>query len=883
MKNRIIALILVVVMSLLALCSCGSYDFADEDITYASFDYEAFKNALAKIEIEDGDFTTDEATRLKIAAAKVYNAVVDKMIAETKEEDRNTTMSGDAALTGGDVLYFVYYATLGEQVFFGSQMNMTTLTSSSDKANHVVRLDNYYNEKTNTFAYLIQQEVLKMIENGEDLHAYSTKTKAELEADFVEAWEAENGGKTYAEVEAGYKEFWKKEYQLSHDGAEPTETQIEEAFTAFKNEYAAAKKAAIKVQAGKTYYVSYTRKYETPKKDADGNIMYEDEAKTIIIYETITEKVAYEALTLSATHLLYNTLLNPDATACVGDTAFAAFIKAEGEGENRTVTTSSTFTVTDPSADTSVVKGGVYTYSSFAIKWLVEEAIPAFTIKYTPYATKDFTTTDAEGKETVKEKLTTPDSLNVDGNKVDLVGKELTYYVFPVYAIDTPTTSEITVEDILYYIYSSKLTVSSFEVLGEEYKLGDDTVESLLKEISMIFDTKSTVEGNTYYKENGALYELNKKYNDAVTAGGSKPTDAQQKTIDEAKDALTKAQNELLKAAITKLVALKNGEKTLGDEIYKYNGGEDVTKVITGEYYENTYHSLKESYDSDIIKKVQTAVWDLINTMVTVDVANIPADLIKDYVDHLYESYEYDFYKGNYVDPNSSSSSSSSSTTTNYDKFEGSFDAYLNEVVIGIKSTGKVDKNALNDALKTEAVKYLTPIIKIFVVAKACEADALAVYGTYVQQDIDGGAYNVDKEYYDELYADDAKKAEKKYNEAVKNAEENKKSSLEEAKTFLINDAFMKNYKKEVGRVNYNSVIDGYGEINVRTGFQFNKLFYYLTSTNIQLNEHGDHTETKYVVRESDGKTYLDFRTISYSIKVEAPEVETEGGAADAQ
>ncbi len=875
MKNRIIALILVVVMSLLALCSCGSYDFADEDITYASFDYAAFKEALAKIEIEDGEFTTDEATRLKIAAAKIYNAVVDKMIAETKEEDRNTTMSGDAALTGGDVLYFVYYATLGEQVFFGSQMNVTTLTSSSDKANHVVRLDNHYNEKTNIFAYLIQQEVLKMIENGEDLHAYSTKTKAELEADFVEAWEAAHEGKTYAEVEAGYKESWKNEYKENNDGAEPTETQIEEAFTAFKNEYADAKKAATKVQAGKTYYVSYTRKYETPKKDADGNIMYEDEEKTVIIYETITEKAAYEAITLDETNPLHALLLHEKATACVGDTAFAAFIKAEGEGDNETITTKSTFTVTDPSADTSVVKDGVYTYSSFAIKWLVEETGAPIIIEHTPYLTKDYTTTDAEGKETVKEKLTTPDSLNVDGNKVDLVGQKLTYYVFPVYAIDTPTTSEITVEDILYYIYSSKLTASSFKVLGEEYKLGDDTVESLLKEISMIFDTKSTVEGNTYYKEGGALYQLNKTYNDAVTAGGSKPTDKQQDAIDTAKEALTKAQNELLKAAITKLVALKNGEKTLGDEIYKYNGGEDVSKVITGEYYENTYHSLKESYDSDIIKKVQTAVWDLIDTMVTVDVANIPADLIKDYMDHLYESYEYDFYKGKYVDPNSSSSSSSS-TTTNYDKFEGSFDAYLNEVVIGIKSTNKVDKTALNDALKTEAVKYLTPIIKIFVVAKACNNDALAVYESYVQQDIAGGAYNVDREYYDELYADDAKKAEKKYNEAVKNAEENKKNSLEEAKTFLINDAFMKNYKKEVGRVNYNSVIDSYGEINVRTGFQFNKLFYYLTSTNIQLNEHGDHTETVY----KDGK--LDFRTISYSIKVEAPEVETEGGA-DAQ
>ena len=237
MKNRIIALILVVVMSLLALCSCGSYDFADEDITYASFDYAAFKDALAKIEIEDGEFTTDEATRLKIAAAKVYNAVVDKMIAETKEEDRNTTMSGDAALTGGDVLYFVYYATLGEQVFFGSQMNVTTLTSSSDKANHVVRLDNHYDEKTNTFAYLIQQEVLKMIENGEDLHAYSTKTKAQLEADFVEAWEAAHEGKTYAEVKELFPEtcalLKTEKWRVRYDGGESYEEMHRRVTAAF--------------------------------------------------------------------------------------------------------------------------------------------------------------------------------------------------------------------------------------------------------------------------------------------------------------------------------------------------------------------------------------------------------------------------------------------------------------------------------------------------------------------------------------------------------------------------------------------------------------------------------------------------------------------------
>ena len=57
--------------------------------------------------------------------------------------------------------------------------------------------------------------------------------------------------------------------------------------------------------------------------------------------------------------------------------------------------------------------------------------------------------------------------------------------------------------------------------------------------------------------------------------------------------------------------------------------------------------------------------------------------------------------------------------------------------------------------------------------------------------------------------------------------------------------------------------LESYGEINLRAAFQFNRLFYYLTSTNVLLNEDGDHTEVKYV----DG--LLDFRRVSYTIKAD--------------
>ena len=862
MKNRIIALILVVVMSLLALCSCGSYDFAEETLDYASFDYAAFKDALGKIEIEDGEFTTDEAIRTKLTAAKIYNAVVDKILAAAKEEERNTSLKDDAKLTAGDVLYFVYYATMldenGNEIrFFSNQMDKITLTNS-DKAKHVIRLGDYFDEKDDAFNYKLLEEVLKNIDS---LNPYTISTKSDLEDAFDEQWKADHEGKTYKEVEDGFK----ADYKTKNPDA--TETQVSEAFAAFKKEYTDAKKAATRVEEGKTYYVSYTRKYQTPvyeyeldengkekldengkkivKKDADGNPVVKKDADGNTIYETVTEKAVYQDLVIDNTTALGAVLLNEKAPGYVGDTAFQAYDKMDGE----TVKTSSTFTVVDPTADTKVVKEGKYTYSSFAIKWRVDGGTP-IVINHTPETKKAHTKDDG----TVGTKMEAPSSLYKDGEKIDLVGKSLTYYVFPVYAVDAPAYEEITVNDVLFHIYGSKLTEKSFEALGEDYKNGETLVKDLVKKVAEIFDTKSTT--NDYYKEGGALAALNKAYNDAVTAGGSKPSATQQTAIDDAKEALTDKQNELLKGVIADIVAAKNADgKVLGDVIFKADDKES-------EYYHNNYHSLKEAYDSDITKKVQTKVWELIDEMVKVDLTKLPADLVKDYVDHLYESYEYDFYKGTYQ----SGSSSSTSTVTNYKHYEGNFNKYLIEKLSLTTKTHLV-KDELNKALRAEAEKYLEPIIKIYVVAKACETDALkvvkgkTVLESYVQADIDSGAYDVhEDDYTEELYGD---KAAKKLEEAKKNAEENKKQALEEAKVFIIDDAFMKSYKKEVGSVNYNSAIQTYGEINLRAGFQFNKLFYYLTSTNIALNEDGDHVETVY----KDGK--LDFRTVSYSIIVD--------------
>ena len=769
MKKRIVALILTVVMSLLALSSCTtSFDFVEEDLSaYATFDYEAFKAALAKLEIEDGEFTTDGETRDKIIAATIYNAIADKIVADTDEDERLT----EGTLTEGDVLYFVYYAVdkvdengnpaPDANYFFADQMNKTTLTSA--KATHTLKLDDYLEGEGDEFIRLVAENLAKDVDIKDYIHTILTASDLQTKAE--EALKAEKPDATDAEIKA-------------------------------------AKAEAIKVKVGDIININYTRTYK--KVDAEG------------VETTVTEKASYEFITLDAENPLHKFFLDADAVANVGSTLEAV------TGKNGdTVTKAKKFDVE--------IDGVKYTYSDVKINWKVDGmGAPIASFEYTPYAD-----IEAEKKEVA------PHNLSTSGTTVDLKDKALTYYVFPVYAIDAPSYEEITADHVLYYIYSSKLTEKSFDAFKEEYQNGSDKIADLLADVADIFDTKK--ENNEFYKEGSDIKNLLNAYDKAVKDGGSSPNAAQKETISKAQEALTDAQNELLKGVIAKITAATCGDKKLGDEILK-------------EYYEANEHSLKESYDSDIVKKVQKAVWELINDEEKglVKVTGYPEKLLKDYTDHLYESYEYDFYKGDF-DKDSS----------NYDEY-GTLEKFLDkQLEAELKEVGKGNYTA---ALEIQAKEALEPIIKIYVVAKACEADAVKVMLNYVERDED--LYKIDEEYYKETYGD---KAAEKIKEALEQNKESFESAKKDANKFLIDRAYMDEYKKEVGNAYYDQICDQYGEINIRAAFQFNRLFYYLTSTDYEWNEEEGHTEVKYT---EDGK-FLNFRTVKYTIKVDT-ETETE-------
>ena len=754
MKKRIVALILTVVMSLLALTSCNSgFDFVEENLNdYADFKVEDFKKALEALEIEDGEFTTDDDTRKKIVAATIYNAIADKIVASTDEEDRLTA----GTLGAGDVLYFVYYAVdKNGNTFFANQMNESTITSN--KAEHVLKLDDYLDGKGDEFLKLVAEN---LAEGDLADYVYDMLTSSELQSKAEEALKAEKPAATEAEIKA-------------------------------------AKADAIKVKVGDTISITYTRKY--PK---DGN--------------TVTEKASYEVITLDAANPLHQKFLEEGAVANVGSKLEAV------TGKNGdTVTKDKKFKVT--------IDGVEYEYSDVNIDYKVAskgQAIAVF--DYVKYPKEDDTTT----------KPTTPNNLSKSGTTVDLAGETLTYHVFPVYAIDTPSYEEITAEDILYHIYGKNISEKTFEAFKDEtYKNGDKKLADLLKEVADIFDTKS--EDNDFYKEGENLKNLLDAHTKAVEAGGSNPSTAQKEVITKALEALTDAQNELLKGTIAKIVAATNSK------------GEKLGDAISEEYYEATFHSLKESYDSDIVKKVQKAVWNLILDDEILKVKAYPTELVEEYVELLRESYEYDFYKGDF-DKDSS----------NYDEYKGDFNKFLDaELADELKVAGK---GKYDEALAIQAKEAIDPIIRIYVVAKALNSDAVKAMPGYIDLDEKGGLYKIDEEAYKDTYGD---KAAEKIKEAIEKNKESLANAKEDADKFLIDDAYMKDYKKDIGSAYYKDLCKEYGETNLRAAFQFNRLFYYLTSTNYEWNAEEGHAEIKYV------NGLLDFRTVKYTF---ASENETE-------
>ena len=204
-------------------------------------------------------------------------------------------------------------------------------------------------------------------------------------------------------------------------------------------------------------------------------------------------------------------------------------------------------------------------------------------------------------------------------------------------------------------------------------------------------------------------------------------------------------------------------------------------------------------------------------------------------------------YEGTYDDGNDQTED-----VTNYKHYEGDLDKYL------LDATGaKKASITIEAAIEKEAKEAIGPLLIMYACAKALDADGVSnTVVEYINKDIGAGAYD---EQTDDVKA-----------EAVENA-----------KNFLVTDEVFKAYKKSLGRAAYRNYEAAYGEINIRASLQFNRLFYYLTCTDLENNEEDNKTDIAYTTPAEGEDAKIAFRTIKY-ILVEDDGVEDDDHEAEA-
>lgn len=780
MKKRIIASLLVVVMLVLSLASCGSYDVANDDLSkYTEFDAAKFIAALTdgSIKITDGDFTTDETTRAQKIIDDIYSSIISSLTTKLGYDESIKLTAG--TLGANDVVYFGYYVT--------------------DKDGNVVEYK-YMGTDTNS--------------SSND----STSTKIATLA----------GSIKLPLVDEDYKDV---EQELK----KAIVAAIGEGLTFDEYAYKINSEKGTKAESDDTVVVKYTCTYKVKeeKKNENGETVLGDDGNPVMEEVTKTLTASYETLNLVkdsytdniVNNILVNKLLAENIEATVGT---INTITTEGEGE------SATQKKTAITSFEETVGGITYSFSDVAILWVVEDAgkeLASFTVK--------------------PEKITATDGIKVEvatqhskGDKIAIKkDSELTYHVFPISYVNVP---EITATSIITNVFGTSVKATSLEIFeSEEYKNGDKTVKALVEELVKVQSNDAdTIKAIIVTEEQRAAFAATvkdaMKDKTTVTLSDLKAHyDAKAKVVSDAGSKATTAQKDASKDAQKALNDVKDAKvaEIVGKIVAATAEGKDAIEgVIVKEYKHDVEHKLKEAYDKEVVEAIGEALWKLIDD--SVKVVDYPAEMIEEFTKHIYEEYEYEFYNEKEY----------------YKDYSGKLDDFL------AKEKAKDYDGDIAKAVDAAAKKYIAPILKVFTVAKALEATAADKFAADVQLDIDQHAYDSFFKPDESLTDKENKKAEAN---AKKTEEENKKNALENAKYFVIDNDYMKYYKRQVGNAAYRQLVKDYGEINLRTSFQFNRLFAYFTSANLVLNEDGDHVETAY----KDGK--LDLRNIKYELKAE--------------
>ncbi len=835
MKKRIIAALLVLVMTVLALVSCG-FDLAEEDLTVytdGTFDAAKFMEALKKIEIEDGEYTTDAAINDLVIKSDIYDGLATSIIADigtAGKDDGEEDKLKEGTIASTDVVYYCYYITYKDEngkvhEFKRSEMNESTMSSSTTSAAHVIRLGTYTTDKF--------QKKLAEVLAGKDIKTYaysmdSTKNATVKVTDIISV--------SYTMVE-------------TVDNKKVTYKAVSQFIDLSNESDELAKALADSINGGNAIKVDSSNAVKFPvagttnsttNKLTVGNKEYSD-IKVEYIIDSKGSEILIEDFELEdtlGTNLPYNELY---------DTASTPSSVTLDKGKKVTYHIYPVYRVEIPEAENVANAIIRYVYAS-KLSTLLDDSSSSssFAFGSTVRTALNEILNDAEYKYTEGDTTKTAKELTGIIAKLwksdfsDEAFKSLKDLSTAVSTADTEYNKKITAEKTAKEAYDK--AVAAEKTAKEAWEKAAEADKAAKKE------AYDAAVADTAAKKTA--------YNDAETA-----TDNAEKAVDDAKDALETARLAAIDAEIAKLTKAKKGEDVLGTK---------MTETLD----EELRHSRKEEYDADISDKIAQAVFDVIDEMVKV--TSYPEKLVKDFSDHLYDSYEYDYYNGKY----SSSSSTSQSNFSYYQdkgKLDGFLKAELKEAGYLTSDLESKGKEGIEAAINKEAEHFIEPLIKIYVVSKALDnydfssynygKTADDVFVAFVNKDIEAKLPSYWSYYFndDEISAKDNERIKEK---REKSAEEYRESALESASHFFIDKEGFKAYKKSLGAKSYRNMEQSEGEINIRAELQLNNLFTLLLSTNqsVDVDEEEEHVHTEVNYVEVDGKKYHDYRLIDYKI-----------------
>ena len=886
MKKRIISMILVIVMAVMALVGCAE-SLVDRDLNdniEAEFDVNAFFKKLGELKIEDGTYSADPIVRALVESQKIYG---DVSAAIVKAGDK----LGEGSFDENDVLYYCYYVTYEKDgksyVYEYAQMKETNVTDSNSgaKVPHNIYLGSVSSEDNTEDDFLEALKAAIDFENIGDIKDYIYSTNSASKVVTV-------GDDDEVKVAISYTKTWTETTPVA-GGEDETVTKTEKALyeVVTLSKAMAENNALVKFLIGDgkdvvalkegVNYDSVTVKVGsdvafTTYKMVTGTDGTETKDKTTANEFTLVEDG--KEYTYSEVGIEWIIESEGKEIATITDKTYKESTKLENNAAHEHIANEENPDLKDVELTYHIYP--VYYYdvpeidATALLKDLLGSSLKADSFE--ALESEDYKSGEGESAKTVKALVAELiDIYAKDSSKTETFDKNSAdALIKKLYAIKSDVYENNSADaDLqkLYYLFALKnveKAVPTLEKLTAGETPSGDEVDAFNAALTWIAANMAEDEAAEEFFVKQKAYEDNKKIIEDATSDSSAdtPTSDQKSKFtlartNYAKEALNLFSNvkaeiydetleEAVDGKIAAIVGAKNADgKTAGEAIFT-------------EKLDAVKHTLDDEYRTYIVKEIGKEIYSIIDESVKIVSWAGLEDLVEEYYDHLYESYEYKFYKENYNTSNSY-----------YSWYNADFEAFLvSEHGTNAKATHGGD---WEKAITDEAKEFLTPMVKLYVVAKALESDAAAVLSGFVDADIASGAYEADYEWDDKLSDKENKKAEK---EAKENAEKNKEMFRlkNDGSKFIVTDEVFKEYRKEYYGSSYDYYEQMYGEDNIRAGLQFDKLFYYLTAVAFEEVEHDGEEEfvpaydasfkdengnfTKYVIKFQNTKLGYDFK-----------------------